>query len=140
MRARAALALAIAVLSAPALAGCAAAPTVAAVPPVGHAELQLVGDWTGVVDKHGEGVVDMSVADAADDGTVFDGELTFTADGADSTEPVHATMTPHGHLVAAIGEDASIEVHIVDPETLDYCFIRYGLDFVYSCGRLVRQP
>lgn len=125
-----------AVLCAGSLTGCAA---VAAVTPVGHAELQLIGDWTGVVDKHGDGVTDMTVTDAADDGSAFGGELTFSAGGSDATEQVRAEMTPHGHLVAAIGDDASIEVHIVDPATLDYCFIRYGTDFVYSCGRLIRQ-
>ncbi|CAN5364027.1 hypothetical protein BH09ACT5_BH09ACT5_07340 [soil metagenome] len=138
MSRRAAGALVLAVVAA-SLAACAAAPTVAAVPPVGHAELQLVGQWTGEPDRQGEGVVEMAVSDAADDGTSFDGDLTFTATGSASTEQVHAEMTPHGHLVAAIGEDASIEMHIVDPRTLDYCFIRYGTDFVYSCGRLVRQ-
>ncbi|MCU1409435.1 MAG: hypothetical protein JWR04_142 [Rhodoglobus sp.] len=133
-------ALVMAVLCPALLAGCAAAPTLAATPPVGHAELQLVGDWTGAVDERGDGVTDMTVTAAAGDGNDFDGELTFHADGAESTEDVHAEMTPHGHLVAEIGEDASIEVHIVDPKTLAYCFIRYGTDFVYSCGRLVRQP
>jgi hypothetical protein len=120
------------------LAGC-ASPPAATVTPVGHAELQLVGDWTGVVDDNGDGVTDMSVATASADGTEFNGNLTFF-DGGEHTEQVHAEMTPHGHLVAEIGEDASIEVHIVDPSTLDYCFIRYGTDFVYSCGRLARQP
>jgi hypothetical protein len=127
------------------LPGCAAAAaTPAAVPsvtptaPVGHAELQLVGDWVGVADDDGDGVTDMTVTTAADDGTVFDGDLTFAIGGVPSTEPVHASMTPHGHLIAEIGEDASIEVHIVDPATLDYCFSRYGTDFVYSCGQLTR--
>ena len=81
----------------------------------------------------------MSVGSASADGAEFDGDLTFFADGSERTELVHAEMTPLGHLVAEIGDDASIEVHIVDPRTLDYCFIRYGRDFVYSCGRLVRQ-
>jgi hypothetical protein len=122
------------------LAGCAAAAAAPApsAPPVGHAELQLVGDWTGSADDAGDGVLDMRVSSAAADGTVFDGELTFAAEGAPATETVHAEMTPHGHLVAEIGDDASIEVHIVDPATLDYCFSRYGTDFVYSCGTLVR--
>lgn len=134
-------------LATAALSGCAAA--VAAEPaepagpvgpvgPVGHAELQLVGSWTGEPDADGDGVLAMSVAEAADDGSTFDGELTFAAMGAQATEPVHAAMTPHGHLVAEIGADASIEVHIVDPATLDYCFIRYGTDPVHACGRLVR--
>jgi hypothetical protein len=113
------------------LAGCGDAP-------VGHAELQLVGDWTGPGDTDGNGVLEMAVDAAASDGTAFDGELTFAAHGARSTEPVHAAMTPHGHLVAEIGADASVEVHIVDPATLDYCFIVYGTDPVHACGRLVR--
>lgn len=121
------------------LAGCApAAADEPAAAPVGHAEFQLVGDWTGDLDRTGEGITAMAVATAADDGTAFDGDLTFAADGIESTELVHAVMTPHGHLVASIGEDASVEAHIVDPVTLDYCFVRYGLDPVYSCGRLVR--
>jgi hypothetical protein len=121
------------------LSGCAAAaaaPVIAE--PVGHAEFQLVGAWSGDRDEHGDGVSGMAVTSAAADGTVFDGELTFVIAGATTTEPVHAEMTPHGHLVAEIGADASIEVHIVDPATLDYCFSRYGTDFVYSCGRLER--
>ena len=123
------------------LSGCAAAVAapVTSAPPVGHAELQLVGDWTGEVDGDGDGVTDMTVATAADDGVAFDGDLTFAIAGVARTEPVHAAMTPIGHLVAEIGEDASIEVHIVDPATLDYCFSRYGTDFVYSCGTLTRQ-
>lgn len=121
--------------------GCAAAAASPAnPPPVGHAELQLVGDWAGVVDGHGDGVLDMTVDSAADDGSVFDGDLTFAITGVETTEPVHAEMTPHGHLVAEVGEDASIEVHIVDPATLDYCFSRYGTEFVYSCGQLSRLP
>ena len=123
------------------LTGCAAAVAapVATAPPVGHAELQLVGDWTGSADAQGDGVLDMTVDTAADDGTAFAGALTFAISGAESTESVQAVMTPHGHLVAEIGADASIEVHIVDPATLDYCFSRYGTDFVYSCGTLIRQ-
>ena len=123
------------------LSGCAAAvaaPTPAA--PVGHAELQLVGDWTGDTDEHGDGVTDMAVESAADDGSLFDGTGTFAIAGVESTEPVHAELTPNGHLVAEIGDDASIEVHIVDPATLDYCFSRYGTAFVYSCGQLTRLP
>lgn len=106
--------------------------------PVGHAELRLVGEWTGTVDEEGSGVVGMVIGHAATDGTGFDGDLTFAISGGETTLPVHAAMTPHGHLVATIGADASVEVHIVDPQTLDYCFSRYGSDFVYACGRLVR--
>lgn len=119
-----------------ALTGCTAQAAATPIAPVGHAELQLVGDWSGSPD--GDGVLDMAVSSAADDGSTFDGELTFSAADVVATEPVHAAMTPHGHLVAEIGEDASIEVHIVDPTTLDYCFIRYGTDPVQACGRLVR--
>lgn len=121
------------------LAGCAAAPPPPVVsPPVGQAEFQFLGDWAGVLDGAGEGISAMTVATAATDGTSFDGDLTFTAGGMPSTEPVHAALTPHGHLVAAIGDDASVEAHVVDPTTLDYCFVRYGTDPVYSCGRLSR--
>jgi hypothetical protein len=119
------------------LSGCAAA-AAAAGAPVGHAELQLVGDWAAEPSANGDGVVDMTVTRAADDGADFDGDLTFAIAGARSTEPVHAAMTPNGHLVAEIGSDASLELHIVDPATLDYCFSRYGTDFVYRCGTLVR--
>jgi len=125
-------------LAAAALTGC-AAPSSAAPAPVGHAELQLAGSWTGEPDADGDGVLAMLVEEAASDGTGFAGRLTFAAAGAEYTEPVHAAMTPHGHLVAGIGADASIEVHIVDPATLDYCFIRYGTEPVQACGRLVRD-
>lgn len=123
-----------------ALVGCAPAATAAdaAPAPVGHAEFQLLGDWSGAGDERGDGVLRMSVTDAAADGTTFDGELTFVAGADPATEPVHAAMTPNGHLVAEIGADASVEVHIVDPSTLDYCFMRYGTDPVHACGRLVR--
>jgi hypothetical protein len=127
---------AVAALLLLALTGCAAGASAAPAPPVGHAELQLIGDWTGSADE--DGVVAMTVATADDDGSTFDGELTFRAADTVQTEPVHAAMTPNGHLVAEIGDDASIEVHIVDPTTLDYCFIRYGTEPVQACGRLVR--
>jgi hypothetical protein len=130
-----ALRVLVAVALAAGLSACASP----APPPVGHAELQLIGDWIGVLDDGGDGVTDMSVATAADDGVAFDGDLTFAVGGTPRTEPVHAELTPNGHLVAEIGADASIEVHIVDPATLDYCFSRYGTDFVYSCGTLTRQ-
>ena len=119
------------------LSGC-AAPDVASTV-VGHAEMQLVGTWAGELDRAGEGIVAMNVATAADDGTAFDGELTWTAEGTQTTASIHAAMTPHGHLVAEIDPDASVEAHISDPATLDYCFVRYGVDPVYFCGRLVRQ-
>jgi hypothetical protein len=129
----------IAMLVLATLSGCAsAAAAPAPTAPVGHAELQLVGEWTGEPDARGDGVLGMSVTDAAEDGTAFEGELTFAASGSEFTESVVAAMTPHGHLVAEIGEDASVEVHIVDPATLDYCFIRYGTDPVHACGRLAR--
>lgn len=130
-----ALVLAAVVLT---VSGCSAA-TAAPAEPVGHAELQLTGDWSGIADDHGDGVLDMTVTKAADDGTAFDGDLTFAIEGAPSTESVHAAMTPIGHLVAEIGDEASLEVHIVDPSTLDYCFSRYGTDFVYTCGTLTRH-
>lgn len=120
------------------LGGCATA-AADTPPPVGHAELQLVGTWVGELDGSGDGVLRMEVVTAASDGTSFDGELTFADERVESTEAVHALMTPHGHLVAGIGEDASIEAHITDPETLDYCLVRYGFDPLYSCGRLVRE-
>lgn len=119
------------------LSGCAA--PVGASAPVGHGEIRLVGTWTGELDRSGEGIVAMNVTTAADDGTAFDGELTWAADGAETTTSIQASMTPHGHLVAAIDPDASVEAHISDPATLDYCFVRYGFDPVYFCGRLVRQ-
>ena len=132
--------LILAVATVALLAGCTAAAAQEPDPdPVGHAEFQFVGAWAGELDASGEGITAMAVASAAADGTTFDGDLTFVADGVASTETVHAVLTPHGHLVAGIGEDASVEAHIVDPVTLDYCFVRYGFDPVYSCGRLVRS-
>ncbi|MBX3194481.1 MAG: hypothetical protein KF727_05190 [Microbacteriaceae bacterium] len=122
-----------------ALVACAALLTGCGPAPVGHAEFQLVGTWSGDGDPSGEGVLSMVVSSAALDGSDFDGDLTFARDGAASTEPIHAAMTPHGHLVGEIGEDASVEVHIVDPVTLDYCFVAYGTSPVHACGRLVRE-
>lgn len=122
-----------------ALAACAALLTGCAAAPVGHAELRLIGSWTGDADPAGDGVLGMVVSGAMADGSAFEGDLTFARGGEASTEPIHAAMTPNGHLVGEIGEDASVEVHIVDPGTLDYCFVAYGSDPAHACGRLVRE-
>jgi hypothetical protein len=116
------------------LTGC-TAPTMVA--PVGHAELTLVGDWVG--GPAGEAAaLRMTVDRAAEDGSTFDGVL--HRDGAsDPPAPMRARMTPHGHLVASIGADASIELHISGPATMDYCLIVYGDAPDYSCGRLSRS-
>lgn len=137
-RAVAATGPAFAVAAMALLAACAAAPGDVAPAPVGHAEFQLTGSWSGAGDADGDGVLAMTVTDAAEDGTTFDGELTYAAADTRATASVHAAMTPHGHLVAAIDGGASIEVHISGPATLDYCFMRYGTDPVHACGRLVR--
>jgi hypothetical protein len=129
--------VAIALLLLPGCAATTAAPAGGGAP-VGHAEFQFVGDWSGGIDASGEGITGMVVSDAAADGTTFTGDLTFVAAGIVTTEPVRASMTPHGHLVASIGAGASLEAHITDERTLDYCFIRYGSEPVYSCGRLER--
>lgn len=114
------------------LLGCSAAP-------VGHGELELLGAWTGIGDRHGDGVLEMLVHEAAADGSGFDGELTFAIDGERQTEPVRARMTPHGHLAGGVGAHAAIEMHISDPGTLDYCFARYGTDPALACARLTRR-
>lgn len=121
------------------LVGCSPAPTSLA-SPVGHGEMRFVGSWSGPPDDDGDGVLSMVVRAAAPDGTTFDGDLTFATGGTETTARVLATMTPHGHLVAGIGDaTASLEAHITDPATLDYCFVRYGVEPVYTCGRLVRE-
>lgn len=124
------------------LAGCVGPESSVGAPgaaPVGHGEMRFLGGWTGESDASGDGVVRMDVDAAAHDGTTFDGDLTFTIAGIATTARVAATMTPHGHLVADIGGRASIEAHITDPSTLDYCFVHYGSDPVYTCGRLTRE-
>lgn len=37
-----------------------------------------------------------------------------------------------------VGDDVSVEAHITDPMTLDYCLVAYGSMPTYACGRLVR--
>ncbi|MDQ2670470.1 MAG: hypothetical protein M3Y31_07560 [Gemmatimonadota bacterium] len=110
--------------------GCAATP-------VGHGELRVIGTWTGAVGPEGDGVLAMVVTDAAH--ATFTGSATFSASGLPSTARMRAELTPHGHLVAHIGDDARVEAHITDERTLDYFFVRYGTDPVYACGRLTRE-
>ncbi|MGP3534331.1 hypothetical protein ACTU3I_06005 [Microbacterium sp. RD1] len=102
--------------------------------PIGHGEIALVGEWAGA---DGGGDVRLEVTSAADDGSTFVGALSRAGS---ASVPVHAAMTPHGHLVAGIGDEASIELHITDPTTLDYCLVTYGYAPDYSCGRLERRP
>lgn len=81
----------------------------------------------------------MDVTGAADDGTAFDGVLHYRTQGGDVDGALHAELTPRGHLAGTVGTEASIEVHIVDGRTLDYCLVAYGEDPSFSCGRLVRE-
>ncbi|AYF98806.1 hypothetical protein D7I47_11455 [Protaetiibacter intestinalis] len=126
------------------LAGCAAlpvdaasAPTTTTLPgPVGHAELRVAGEWEGELDERGFGVLAMSV-EPTEVATEFEALVTFVDRTGTRTEPSRGEMTPNGHLVIEVGEDAMVEAHITDPVTFDYCFVVYGFDPVYSCGRLV---
>lgn len=128
------------------LSGCAAPPAIAprAVPdraatPVGHAELDVVGTWHGELDTRGHGVLRMTVSPDGELATAFDAEVTFHGRDGEHTTSARGELTPHGHLVIEVDADASIEAHITDPLTLDYCFVVYGLSPVYSCGRLVHD-
>lgn len=109
------------------LAGC----TTAA---VGHAELQVQGTWSDAPD--GPGVIQMVVTDGT--GTSFTGEVTYRSRAGEETRPASAEMTPNGHLVIEVGDDVSVEAHITDSTTLDYCLVTYGNLPTYACGRLVR--
>jgi hypothetical protein len=129
------------------LSGCAAPPAAIAshaVPdraatPVGHAELDIAGTWHGELDDRGHGVLRMSVSPDGELATAFDAEVTFHGRDGERTTSARGELTPHGHLVIEVDADASIEAHITDPLTLDYCFVVYGLSPVYSCGRLVHD-
>jgi hypothetical protein len=129
------------------LSGCSApSPAVApaAVPdpaaaPVGHAELDVAGTWRGELDTRGHGLLRMTVSPDGELATAFDAEVSFRGRDGEHTTSARGELTPHGHLVIALDADASVEAHITDPLTLDYCFVVYGLQPVYSCGRLVHD-
>jgi hypothetical protein len=127
------------------LSGCAGNPEPVAEPaaappppaPVGHAELDVVGTWNGDLDDDGHGVLRMSVSPGA--ATAFDAEVTFQGRDGVHTATARGELTPHGHLVIELDDEGSVEAHITDPITLDYCFAVYGAQPVYSCGRLVHD-
>jgi hypothetical protein len=125
------------------LTGCARTAAPAEAPPesapVGHAELDVAGMWSGGLDERGYGVLRMTVSPSADTATAFDADVTFQGREGEHTAKARGELTPHGHLVVELDADASLEAHITDPVTLDYCFAVYGAAPVYSCGRLVHD-
>jgi hypothetical protein len=107
--------------------------------PIGHAELDVSGTWSGDLDDDGHGLLRMTVAPGADAATAFDAEVTFHGRDGVRTAAARGELTPHGHLVIELDDDATVEAHITDPTTLDYCYAVYGSQPVYSCGRLVHD-
>ncbi len=129
MMARAALVVSIMLASAPALA---------------QDTVSLVGTWTGPreriakVEGWRDGTATLVITEQK--GLTFTGHLSRTYETSDVKENLWGALTPGGNLIVGSDDEGIYSFDLVDPNTLDYCYVESAPSPRAVCARLKRQP
>ena len=129
-------AIALAMLAGPAVAQKAAKKNAAA-------EVSLVGTWTGQRERSAKiegyrgGLATLVITEQK--GRAFKGYLSRTNKEGDEKEDLWGAFTPGARLIAGADEEGVYSFMLIDPNTLDYCYVESGKAPRAVCARLVRK-
>ena len=114
-----------------------------ATPVFGEAAVSLVGTWTGQRDRIAKvegrrgGLATLVITEQQ--GNTFAGRLKRSNQTGDEEEPLWGAFTPGGQLMMGSDDEGIYMFHLVDQNTLDYCYSEAGPSPRSVCARLTRQ-
>ena len=120
------------------------APLLAPAPAPATDTVSLLGTWSGHreriarVEGWRDGMVSLVVTEQQ--GATFTAEIVLATPEGDDRQPLWGALTPDGNLVAGADEEGVYSFSLVDPDTLDYCYVEAGAAARAVCARLERQP
>ena len=130
-------AVALVVLASPAFAQKAAKKKTASV------EISLVGTWTGERERSAKiegyrgGLATLVITEQK--GRAFKGYLSRSNADGDEKEELWGSMTPDARLIAGADDEGIYSFVLINPNTLDYCYVEAGKAPRAVCARLVRK-
>jgi hypothetical protein len=119
------------------------AATLSAVPALGQEDISLIGTWTGQRERiakddgYREGLATLVITEQK--GRTFVGSLNRSNTGGDVKENLWGAFAPGGSLIVGADEEGTYAFHLMDLNTLDYCYTEAGSTARAVCARLVRQ-
>jgi len=115
-----------------------------ALPAFAQEEISLLGTWTGQreriakVEGYRDGVATLVITEQK--GRTFVGSLNRTNADGDVKESLWGAFAPGGNLIVGSDEEGTYAFHLMDLNTLDYCYTEAGNSPRAVCARLTRQP
>jgi hypothetical protein len=103
----------------------------------------LIGTWTGQRDRIAKvegrrgGLATLVITEQQ--GNTFAGRLKRANPTGDEEEPLWGAFTPGGQLMMGSDDEGIYMFHLVDQNTLDYCYSEAGPSPRSVCARLTRQ-
>jgi hypothetical protein len=110
---------------------------------VAQQAVSLVGTWTGERDRSAKvegyrsGTATLVITEQK--GRAFKGYLNRTNADGDVKEDLWGAFTPGARLIAGADDEGVYSFMLVDPNTLDYCYVESGKGPRAVCARLVRK-
>lgn len=105
--------------------------------------VSLTGIWSGQRDRIAKvegrrgGLATLVITEQQ--GNTFTGRLKRSNATGDEEEPLWGAFTPGARLMIGSDEEGTYLFHLVDPNTLDYCYSETGPSPRSVCARLTRQ-
>jgi hypothetical protein len=113
-------------------------------PSLAQDSVSLVGTWTGhrermaKVEGWREGPATLVITEQK--GLTFTGRLKRSNPDGDVDENLWGALTPGGNLIVGADDEGVYSFALVDPNTLDYCYVEAAPSPRAVCARLTRQP
>jgi hypothetical protein len=106
-------------------------------------EVSLVGTWTGQRERSAKiegyrgGLATLVITEQK--GRAFKGYLARANKEGDEKEELWGAMTPGGRLIAGADDEGTYSFLLINPNTLDYCYVESGKGPRAVCARLMRK-
>lgn len=107
-------------------------------------QVSLVGTWAGQreriakVEGYRDGVATLVITEQKGRRT-FKGYLNRSNKDGDVKEDLWGAFSPDGRLMVGSDEEGIYSFMMINPNTLDYCYVEAGASPRSVCARLVRQ-
>lgn len=112
--------------------------------PSSSQDVSLVGTWTGHRERiastegYREGTATLTVTEQT--GLTFKATMGWSTPQGDVREDLVGAFTPGGSLMAGGDAEGTYSFSLVNPATLDYCYVEHGEGYRTTCARLEQQP
>ncbi len=112
--------------------------------PSSSQDVSLLGTWTGHRERiastegYREGTATLTVTEQT--GLTFKGTMGWSTPQGDVREDLVGAFTPGGSLMAGGDAEGVYSFSLVNPTTLDYCYVEHGEGYRTTCARLEKQP